>query len=277
MNEIPFRIREGAVLDVWTLLMPLIDRLESRLGRFAIPGLIQGIAILQLFSFLIFSFLSDEAKESYLNLLWLKPSLVFEGQVWRLLTYLFIPSISPFAAIIGALFLMWLGRGLEEAWGAFRVNLYVIAGIVSLSIGALIFGYEANAMWFYLSALFAFASIYPNEEILLFFILPVKIKWIALFAAATLAISVIGDPFSMITLVFALLNFGVAFGPSFIKGRIHSAKTASRRARFEEASSGAAFFHQCIKCGKTEVDDATLHFRVNDDGDEICSECRKLG
>lgn len=256
--------------------MPLIDRLESRLGRFAIPGLIQAIAILQLFTLLIFMVLSQEARQPYEQFLMLQPDLVMKGQVWRLFTYVFIPSGSLFFAVIGAMFMMWLGRGLDEAWGAFRVNLYVLGGMVSLGLGAMVFGYQANAMWLYLTALFAFASIYPNEEIMLFFILPVKIKWVALFTAVMLALSVISSPAFFIPVFFALLNYFITFGPGFIKGRIQSARVADRRARFSQAASQAAFFHQCKVCGKTDVDNPSLEFRVNDDGDEICSGCRKL-
>jgi len=103
--------------------MPLIDRLEARLGRFAIPGLLQAIAILQLFTLLIFMFLSVEARKPYEDFLLLKPDLIVQGQLWRLFTYVFIPNSSLFFAVIGAMFMMWLGRGLDEAWGAFRVNL----------------------------------------------------------------------------------------------------------------------------------------------------------
>lgn len=255
--------------------MSLIDRLESRLGRFAIPGLIQAIAILQLFTLLIFMFLSPDARQPYEDFLMLQPDLVLQGQVWRLITYIFIPSSSLIFAIIGAMFMMWLGRGLDEAWGAFRVNLYVFGGMISLAIGALIFRYEANAMWFYLTALFAFATIYPNEEILLFFILPVKIKWIALFTAIMLGLSVISNPALFIRVFFALLNYGLTFGPRYIRGQVQSARVASRRAQFDQAQTGAAYFHQCKICGKTEVDDPSLNFRVTEQGDEICSSCRK--
>lgn len=255
--------------------MPLIDRLESRLGRFAIPGILQAIAILQLFTLVIFMFLDVNAREPYEAFLEMKPDLVMQGQVWRLFTYIFIPSSNLLFAVIGAMFMMWLGRGLDEAWGAFRVNLYVIGGLISLAIGAVIFQYEPTAMWLYLTALFAFASIYPNEEILLFFILPVKIKWVAIFTAAMLGLSVIINPVAMIPLFFALLNYAVTFGPNFVKGQLQAAKTTSRRAKFEDANAGAAFFHQCKTCGKTEVDDRTLNFRVTEDGDEICSICRK--
>ncbi|MEN3943196.1 hypothetical protein WJU23_17995 [Prosthecobacter sp. SYSU 5D2] len=255
--------------------MPLIDRLESKLGRFAIPGILQAIAILQLFTLLIFMFLDVNAREPYEEFLRMRPDLVLQGQVWRLFTYIFIPSSTMLFAVIGALFMMWLGRGLDEAWGAFRVNLYVIGGMISLAIGAVFFGYEPTAMWLYLTALFAFASIYPNEEILLFFILPVKIKWVAIFTAVMLGLSVLLNPMALIPMFFALLNYAVTFGPDFVKGQLQAAKTGNRKARFAEATAGAAFFHQCKVCGKTEVDDRTLNFRVTDDGDEICSSCRK--
>jgi len=258
--------------------MPLIDRLESRLGRFAIPGLIQAIASLQLLTLLMFMILQPDARKPFEEYLLLNPEGIMRGEVWRLFTYVVIPSGNVFFAVVGAMFMMWLGRGLDEAWGAFRVNLYVIGGMVCLAAGAVIFGYEAGPAWFHLTTLFAFACIYPNEEILIFFILPVKIKWIAWLAAAGLFLTVLSSPAAVIPVFFALLNFLVAFGPGFIKGSVHVAQVAQRRRRFDEAQPAAgAFFHQCTVCGKTEVDDPALDFRVNDNGDEICTACRKPG
>jgi hypothetical protein len=140
----------------------------------------------------------------------------------------------------------------------------------------MIFGYTATGLFLFQSLLMAFAVIYPNEEILLFFILPVKIKWIAWLNVAMTVLFVMGDPSSFWMVLFSYLNFFVTFGPGFIKERAHMAKVGNRRAQFQEASkSGAAFFHQCVVCGKTDVDDPTLEFRVNDSGDEVCSICRK--
>jgi hypothetical protein len=254
--------------------MRLLDQLESRLGRFAIPGLIQLIATLQLITLVVFMFLPVESRQPYEEFLLLKPDAILRGEIWRLFSYVIIPSSSVFIAVIAAMFMMWLGKGLDEAWGAFRVNAYVLGGMMALAAGALIFGFEASAMWMHLSVLFAFACIYPNEEILLFFILPLKIKWVAIFTAAMLALSVLSSPFALVPVCFALLNFFATFGPGFIRGRMQAVRTAERRARFD-AGTEAAFFHQCKVCGKTEADDPALHFRVTDDGDEICSACRK--
>lgn len=258
--------------------MSLIDRLESRLGRFAIPGLLQAIAILQLVTLLIFMVLPQDARQPYQAFLMFDGDRILAGEVWRLVSYVFIPSYQLFFAVIGTMFMMWLGRGLDEAWGAFKVNVYVFWSLLAVAIGGLALGLPVSAAWLYFSVLFAFATFYPNEEIYLFFILPVKIKWIAFFAAGSLVLTFVSAPAYIIPALLALSGYFIAFGPQFIKGQIHSAKVANRREKFaREADTGAAYFHKCSKCGKTDVDDPSLHFRVSDSGEEICSSCRKLG
>ncbi len=258
------------------VLKALLDKLETRFGRFAVPGCIQLIATLQLIALVVFMLLPPDARQPYEDFLILDPSLVWQGQVWRLLTFVFIPASSVFVAVITALFMMWLGRGLDEAWGAFRVNLYVFGGMAAIAAGSLLFGHRGDAFWLHLTLLFAFATLYPNEEILLFFVLPVKIKWVALFSAAMLGLMVLASPIALIRVVFALLNYLVVFAPGFVQGRLHAARVANRRARFDQKATGAAeFFHQCRQCGRTEVDDPSLQFRVTDAGDEICAACRR--
>jgi hypothetical protein len=173
------------------------------------------------------------------------------------------------------MFLMWLGRGLEAAWGPFRLTLYFVGGMLAVAMGSMIFGYTATGLFLFQSLLLAFAVIYPNEEILMFFIIPVKIKWIAWLDVALTVLLVMGSPSAFWPVLFAHLNFVITFGPGFIKDRQHMAKVGQKRAAFESASnSGAAFFHQCTVCQKTEIDDPKLDFRVNAEGDEICAVCR---
>jgi len=254
----------------------LIDKLDQKLGRFAIPGLIQAIAVLQLVTLGLFAFIAPEARVAFERLLIMNPDEVMQGEVWRMITYVFIPRGSLLWAIVGAMFLMWLGKGLDEAWGAFRVNLYVFGGMLSLAIGSLIFGFVPDQWWLYLTTLFAFASIYPNEEMMLYFIIPLKMKWLAALSAGFVAVAILKQPVYLIPAFFALLNYFIAFGPGFLKGRFAAVKVAQRRERYESASLDPAdSFHRCSVCGKTEQDDRTLDFRVTDNGDEICSECRK--
>lgn len=258
--------------------MPLITSLEQRFGRFAIPGILHilaGLQVVTLVSFFIAQFSGHGA--DYLSMLVLVPDLVLQGQVWRLVSFLFLPgSLNPIFGIINALFLVWIGGGLERAWGAFRLNLYVIAGWLFVLAAAMLTGSGSTGFWLFESFLFAFAYYYPDEEISLYFIIPVKIKWIAWFAAAYAAFRAIGDSTEAITIFASNLNFLVAFGPAILKGAKHRAEVSGRRQRFEASQRpDEPHFHKCSVCGQTEKDDRYLDFRVNKDGEEICSQCRK--
>jgi hypothetical protein len=258
--------------------MPNIHRLEARFGHFAIPSLVQFIAGLQLVTLILLYFMPNEGKIAFLENLILIREKVFQGQVWRLFTYMFIPTnFSPLWALIAAWFMMFIGRGLDQAWGAFRVNLFVFGGVAAVTLGGLIFGFSTGGMWFFQTLIFAFAIFYPNEEIMLFFILPVKIKWIAWIAAGMMAFTMVSSPSQILPIFFANIAFAIAFGPEFIRNRLHAAKVQSRRQRFEAAQIPAEdAFHRCVACGKTEHDDRHLEWRVAEDGEEYCSECRSM-
>lgn len=254
--------------------MRLLDKLESRFGHLAIPGLLKYVAGLQLLTFAIFVMQSEQARVAYFEFLKLDSARVFQGEIWRLFTYIFVPnSLDLLFALLGAMFLSWLGRGLEEAWGSFRLNLYFLGGILSVALGSVFLGFDESSFYLFHGLLFAFAMIYPNEEILMFFILPVKIKWIAWMDVAFLVLTVMRSPLAIIPITFALANFLVVFAPGLVRDRIHSVKVSQRRSAFVEASE-VGFFHQCSRCQKTEIDDPKLEFRVNDQGEEICSVCR---
>jgi hypothetical protein len=256
--------------------MRFIDSLESKLGRFAIPGLVQVIALFQLGVLVLVLMMSKDFAQTYLDILSLDTDLVMKGQVWRLVTHVFIPrSFSILWAVLGTLIMMWIGRGLEAAWTPFRANLYILAWMVAVTAGNLLFGWPAEALFLYQTLFFAFATFYPNEEIMVYFILPVKIKWLALIAAGMTLLGVVQQPLMLLPVLLGHLNYLVAFVPGFLKEGLQSAKVTDRRSRFQQASMPAdAFFHQCSVCKKTELDDPKLEFRVLDSGDEICSGCR---
>lgn len=256
--------------------MSLIPSLELKYGRFAIPGLVQIIALFQLLVLFMVMVMSPEAAAAYLQFLDLNPDRLLQGEVWRLFTHVFIPGrISIIMALIGTLFMMWIGRSLDEAWGAFRVNLYIFGWMLVATIGALVFGWPAPSLFLYQTLLFAFATLFPDEEILLYFILPVKMKWVAWIAAGMTGFFVMRDPSMLLPVLAAHLNYIVVFGPGFVNESARRAQVAARRGRFESAKlPEGTFFHQCSVCKKTELDDAKLDFRVLDSGDEICSVCR---
>ena len=263
--------------------MQFIDKLESKFGRFAISGLIQIIAVLQLCVVGMLAILPPESAMEYVELLEFGRGLILSGQVWRLVTHaLVLAWLLGMKTAIGKLLwgfvaanlLMFFARGLEQEWGAFRINLYVLAWFFVGWIFGFIFGVGIDGMYLASSVLFGFAVLFPDVELLLFFVLPVKVKWIAWITAGGMLLQILGSPIEIIRILPAHLNFLVAFGPGFIKNFANSAKASERRARFAAAGAAAEFFHQCSVCKKTEVDDPQLDFRVLDSGDEICHVCR---
>jgi membrane associated rhomboid family serine protease len=155
-----------------------LNRLERKFGRFAIRNLMQYIVILNAAVYLL-TFADRSGK--FINLLTLRPSLVLQGEVWRLLTYIFVPpATSPLWIVFILYFYYMVGTGLENEWGTFKFNVYYLAGMLATTVAAFITGAGATALYLNLSLFLAFAHIYPDFEILLFLILPVKVKYLAM-------------------------------------------------------------------------------------------------
>ena len=140
------------------------------------------------------------------------------GQVWRLITYIFIPTTnSPIWIIFVLLFLWFIGEGLERAWGAFRLNLFYFVGMIGTTIAAFFFGSNFSNTMLNATLFFAFAHFYPEEVIYIFFILPAKVKWIAWVAAALLLFGFVTGPNSYrMALVAAFANYLIFFGPELV-------------------------------------------------------------
>lgn len=158
----------------------LLTRLEYRLSRFAIKNLmmiiIGGMAIIYIANLLVESILA----QSLTNWLMFDRDAIFRGEVWRLLTFLLIPPESSPLFVFFALYLYYLyGKGLEQYWGTTRFNIFYFVGAIATLIVGLITGYATNS---YLdsSIFIAFAILYPDFELRIFFILPIRVKWIAL-------------------------------------------------------------------------------------------------
>lgn len=257
--------------------MDLVTRFERRFGRFALPGIVQTVAVMQFLTLVLIHISNPEAQVAFTSLLELDPDRLLRGEVWRIFSHIFLPrTLSPIWAIIALFFMFFIGRGLDEAWGSFRVNLYIIGGALSLTLGALLFGYSGGGIWLFQTLLFAFAVFYPNQEITLFFVIPIKIKWLAIFGGVLIGLTILGTPSMFWQVLFANLNFLIAFGPAFIKQSAERAKIMERRNQFASAQGAdGSFFHQCCVCKKTEIDDPKLEFRVRADDEEICDQCRE--
>ena len=257
--------------------MSLLDKLERHIGWIAIPSLIR---IIVAFTALVCVLAYVDA--TFLTVLELDPARVASGEVWRLFTYLFIPRspvqpdamLSPLWAVLALWFLWFIGDGLERAWGAFRLTLYVLVGMIGTTIAAFVFGAQFSNTMLAASLLFAFAWFYPDEVIYVFFILPMKFKWIAWISAAFLMFGFFTQPLAYkVAMIVALSNYFLFFGPDIFHQTRHRREITERRKRFEvQTRSEAEPLHKCAVCGATELTDATREFRVSRDGEEYCIE-----
>lgn len=248
--------------------MRWIDKLERRLGFIAIPGLPK---ILVGFTALVYllAFLSPE----FVPALDLDPARIRHGEVWRLVTYIFIPSTpSPWWILFALWFLWWIGQGVERAMGSFQLTLYFLIGMIGTTAAAFFFGSRFSNSMLLASLFFAFARFYPDEIIYILFILPMKIKWLAWIAAAfLLAGFFLGAMAYRVSLIAVFANYLIFFGPEIWHQARHRREVSSRRQRFEtNTRSEDEALHHCKICGATELTNPDLEFRVARDGEEYC-------
>ena len=192
----------------------LMHKLERKFGRFAIRNLMMYIVIAQGLVFMV-NYLMPESLLVW-RLMFVMP-LIRQGEVWRLISFIFLPTGgNVFFVLISMYFYMLLGSGLEGQWGAFRFNIFYLCGIIGTIIAGT-FTWFATNHYLNLSLFLAFAILFPNFEIRLFFILPIKVKWLAAVYTVFLAYSlVINTMAGRIAILVSLINIILFFGKDFI-------------------------------------------------------------
>ena len=266
--------------------MNWLNKLERKLGRYAVPNLMLWLIGAYAIGYILF-----RANPAIMEFLMLSPYHILHGQVWRLVTWIFMPSTgSLFSLLIMALLYYQLGSALERTWGTFRFNVYIFSGMIFTVIGAFILygitcllgggvtmsamllGYGFSTNYINLSIFLAFAVTYPEMQILLMYIIPVKMKWMAvIYAILTAAQLIEGNWASRIAIVMSLLNF-IIFFLSTRDVKRYSPHEVKRRQQFKSQMSrpqnsyAGGAHHKCTVCGRTELDDPTLEFR-------FCSKC----
>src|ERR1700730_3804385 len=210
--------------------MSFLDRLERRLGFIAVPGLIRAVVTLNALVFVLVYL--NKGFDSYLALDIVR---IRAGEIWRLVTYIFVPQMGhPLLVLIALWFLWFIGDGLERAWGPFRLTLYFLVGMVGTTIAALLSNSQFSNQMLFTTLFFAFAHFYPEEIIYVFFILPLKIKWIAWAYAAFLLLAFVTQSNSYRPArIAALINYLIFFGPGVIQALRQRKEVAGRRKRFE--------------------------------------------
>ena len=194
-----------------------LNRLERRLYKYNIPPIMRYIVFAMGGVFLLDLFLgmttAYTARVSLISYLTLNIPAVLPGQIWRLVTFVFVPpSSSPIFILFALYFYYMIGLGLENQWGKVRFNLYYGVGMLGSIIAALITGF-GNNMFLNLSLFFAYAALYPDEQVLLFMFLPIKMKYLAVADAALyLYYFIVGGASTRVTIVLCLLNVVLFLG-----------------------------------------------------------------
>jgi hypothetical protein len=242
------------------------------LSRLAIPGLIRYVVMLTALVYLL-----NLLRTPIVEFIYLDPALVFQGQIWRLFTWILMPPPDGMLGMLGFFIYLWFtwwnGDLLEASWGTVRLNLYYFLGMAGITVAALFFGVSFGNMALNLSLFLALATIAPDLEILLFFIFPVKIKWLAIFSVIWAAsIVLFGNLATQAALLVCFANYLLFFGRHlFQQARTHR-QEGTRRARFEAAKREPDLaLHRCETCGITEQTHPDADFRVTGDGREYCT------
>jgi hypothetical protein len=249
--------------------MSFLDKLERLFGRFAIPNLTLYFVIGQ-----VFVLLSYLAGVLSLQPFVLVPALVYQGDWWRVLSFMLMPpppGMFGYLLIAFAWYLFYLmGNALEHYWGTFRYNLFIFTGWALTAAAAFLTPFSPASNAFLAGSVFlAFAFLNPDFELALFFILPVKIKWLALITWVLYGVQffkgiLYRDYATSFQVGAAVGNFLLFFAADLVRGvRYRQRRMATEAARAVEREQPR---HVCHVCGKTDLSHPDLDFRY-------CSKC----
>lgn len=273
-----------------------MKNLRSRFERFCYQNRYRGIPNLMLYVVLanllvyIMSFFTNSNVLYYA--LCFDRNLILQGQIWRLVTFVFTGAFSYsniLFVLIFSLCYFSLGKAIENAWGTLRFNIFYLTGVVLMDIYGLIFGIRADPYYLNLSLLLSYSTLYPDAHFLLFYIIPVKAWALALVDLVLILLGMVGSPFpyNLFPLV-ALANYFLFFGKDVLRvipytwqvniARLFKKKPKGAKPQrpidFHSAGSYQAstakaqppYAHRCTICGRTDVSNPELEFRY-------CSRC----
>ncbi|TWT97060.1 hypothetical protein Pla108_28370 [Botrimarina colliarenosi] len=250
--------------------MDLLTKLERRFRHLAVPHLVTAIVIGQVIVYTL-AYLQRVQGLPGINIdaiVRLRPDLILQGEVWRLVTFLFEPPRTWFVWMLLYWYAMWfIGLALERTWGAFRLTLYLFIGYAA-TVGVSFFlpaGFEATNAYLYSSLFLAFARIYPDFVFYIYFVLPVKVKWLAALTWVYFALDIAAGGWPVFWLVLATVaDFLLFFGVD-IFARVKDAKR-KQDFRLKVASGTKPIVHECRTCGLTSAMAPRTAFRY-------CSQC----
>lgn len=267
----------------------ILYKLEKKFGKYALDNISLYLIICYGFGYLI-----QMVNPNFISYLTLNPSLIVRGQVWRLISWILVPpdSSNVFFILITLYFYYSIGNTLERTWGTVRYNLYLFSGMLFTVIGSfLLWGISYfifqdtmalvgtaqtlqmvsrffSTYYVNMSIFLAFAATFPEVQVLLMFIIPLKVKWLGIVYGVMLVAQMITGGIPTLIVIFAsLLNFVLFFLATRNMSHL-SPKQVKRRREFrqEVQKSTRVTKHKCAICGRTEQDSPELEFR-------FCSKC----
>lgn len=271
-----------------------MKELRRKFDRFIYNNSDKGIPNLMLLvsvgTLIVYLFTLIDRSGLFYSFICFNRSKILHGQVWRLITYIFVPQNSGIWLFLLLFAYYGIGRMVERAWGTLKFNLFYLCGVLIMDIAALILHTNASTYYLNLSLFLALATLYPENRVLLFYIIPLKMKYLAWVYLLLVVVKVVQLNFFPI---FALLNYFLFFGGEWLNVLPESMANALRRGGKKQSrpnpnwaknyasqrkSSGhsvhgpkkvvdaPAYRHKCAVCGRTDVSNPELEFRY-------CSKC----
>lgn len=255
--------------------MTLLSKLNSRFGRYGVPNVTLLFIFGQVLLFVVAQINPNQNGVDILDRIGMFPDKVIAGEYWRLVTFMFAP---PTTNVIFAFFFWYMfylmGTTLEVNWGAFRYNVFIAVGYIAsvacafgvyFALGPAEAVFPASNVFLYGTIFLAFARLYPDFTMYIFFVLPVKIRWLALLQWIGYAFGFLGGPWMAKAMIFAsVFNYLLFFGRDIWLGMKHGHRRMRQQAR--AIQSPQRLVHTCRICGATSESAPQLKFRY-------CSKC----
>jgi hypothetical protein len=254
--------------------MSILSRLDAKFGRYAVPNLTVILIIGQVLMYVVHQLNPGPQGFDVLERIRMYPNRVLAGEYWRVITFLFDPPTTNliFAAFFWYLFYL-MGTTLEVTWGTFRYNVYLLIGYVAsiafafgtyFAFGGLA-GMPASSGFLYGTVFLAFARFFPDFTMYIFFVLPIKIKWLAMLQWIGYTVGFLFGPWMIKAMIVAsVANYLLFFGSDIWRGMKQGHRMMRHHARALQAPR--RIVHTCRTCGITSDDAPHLQFRY-------CSKC----
>ncbi len=236
----------------------MLNKLERKFGKYAIPNLTMTILIIYAVGYVFYYMARYMNATAIYGYILLDPYAILHGQVWRLFTWLLAPpQMDILSFLITSFFFYYpIGRQLEAVMGDFRYNFYLLGGFFFTIIGAFLnYAFYAiaapgqaqmismtSSLYFTpyyvtMSIFFAFAVTFPEDRVLLFFMVPLKIKYLGIVYGVFLAYEALqGSTVQRIVIICSLFNFFVYWLLTFRdKGGAQRIKRMREQALYEAA------------------------------------------